>query len=71
MEITSNYRIKYTNGDADDTCESYEEALRIVRGHYGERAYAEQFADRALVWRDEQESRDDDGTNAIAAIYAE
>lgn len=71
MEITNSYRITYSNGNAPDHADSYEDAVQLVRNQWGERCYAEQFADRALVWRNEQDSVDDDGANALASIYAE
>jgi hypothetical protein len=67
------YVISYTNGEADDTYETYEAAKDAILarwpdaeiGHDGD---LDGFGDRTLFWADEDTSIDDDGARALGSI---
>lgn len=59
--------ITYANGQASQTAETLTAAKEIILAAHPE-AYIESFDDRALCWESEDESQNDDGAKAFAAI---
>ena len=75
MTDAHTYRITYSNGAADLNCDTYAEAVAVLRkewpaaaiGHDGD---IESGGERTLCWATEADSIDDDGARAVASIWA-
>jgi len=71
------YTIKFSNGQHDESTDTYDEAVAAIREIYGEDAVIghdgdlSDSGDRTLCWADEASSIGDDGKNAVASIYRE
>lgn len=71
--MANTYTIEHSHGQHETGIESYELAEKRVRavypdceiGHAGDIA---EGGERTLVWRTEEESRDDDGARAVCEI---
>lgn len=67
------FTISYTNGERDDSYDTYEAAKEAILarwpdaeiGHDGD---LDGFGDRTLFWEDEEASMDDDGARALGSI---
>jgi hypothetical protein len=70
------YAVKHTHTCQVDTFDTLDEALDALREVYGDDIEVDGTEDldqshgRALVWRDEADSVDDDGARAVASIRA-
>lgn len=67
------YRINYTNGASDVECDTYDDAVAVIRREYpdaeiGHDGDLSDSGDRTLCWADEASSVNDSGANAVASI---
>jgi hypothetical protein len=67
------YRIHYATGEVSKAYETTQECLDALEGAYpnywaGHDGDLADGGDRTLVWRNEAESENDDGANAVASI---
>lgn len=73
---TTTYSIQHSHGATESGFETYEAALEAVRSVYGEDAEIGHDGDiseggeRTLVWQDEDDAENDDGSRACAVIRA-
>lgn len=70
------YKIEWADGETETGFETTQDALDAIERRYpdyyaGHDGDLSEGGDRTLVWRNEGESEDDDGANAIASIRRE
>jgi hypothetical protein len=62
------FTISFSNGASDESFETQEQAEAHLDQVLTEGYELEYFEDRALFWASEEESKNDDGANALGSI---